>query len=305
MEKILTPLKLRSVCKDYVWGGTRLRDQFSKGADLERVAESWELSCHENGLSVIDSGEFQGKPLREVAGDLPLLMKFIDACQPLSIQVHPYGHAGKTEMWYVVQAEEGASIGYGFKEELTAEQVRLLIDKGELEQAIAYIPAKKGDAFLIPGGTVHAIGKGLLIAEIQQCSDTTYRLYDYQRRVNGQLRPLHVEEALAVADLGPRTAEQVKKEFIHDGACYSLVSACAYFHVYRVTAEGETALLTGRHWKGFTLLEGEVTLTSDGGSVTLTPGETAYLPCAVKATGRFEALLYGEEELSGGEAYGD
>ena len=212
--------------KDYLWGGTRLRDEYGKKTDLPIVAESWELSCHKDGLSSIGIAgldatnpvpltEFiQMRGKTEVLGtrpaafsSFPVMIKLIDAKQDLSVQVHPddryarrvEGSVGKTEMWYVVDCEEGAELLYGFNRPVTREEVKAAAENDTLLSLANHVPVHKGDVFWINAGTLHAIGKGILIAEIQQNSNLTYRLYDYGRvDKNGNKRPLHLEKALDV-----------------------------------------------------------------------------------------------------------
>ena len=222
----MEPFLLRPVTKDYIWGGTRLREEFGKESDSERIAESWELSCHPDGECVIASGEFSGMKLSEfvrmhpeAVGNgfrsedrFPVLVKLIDAKADLSIQVHPddeyatahEGDSGKTEMWYIIDADEGAEIVYGFREKLTSEQFRQAIDDNSLMEKVKRVPVKAGDVFFIKPGTLHAIGKGIVLAEIQQSSNVTYRVYDYGRLgTDGKPRELHISKAVEVTDTTP------------------------------------------------------------------------------------------------------
>lgn len=220
-------LKLRPACKDYIWGGNRLRELYNKTYDGDRLAETWELSCHPDGPSVIENGPFTGRTLREyidiqgrqvlgsncqVFEDFPILIKLIDAKDNLSIQVHPnniYALAnerqyGKTEMWYVLEAEPDAYLYYGFRHELSREELHRRIADNTITEALNAVPVHKGDLFYIPAGTVHAICRGLVIAEIQQSSNVTYRVYDYDRKgPDGKPRPLHTDRAADVAALTP------------------------------------------------------------------------------------------------------
>ena len=222
--------RLAPAFKDYLWGGTRLRDEYGKNCDFDKVAESWELSCHKDGPSVVADGEDKGLTLREyiekhgkaVLGtdceafeDFPILIKLIDAKDNLSVQVHPdndyaqrvEGEYGKTEMWYIVDCDEGAELLYGFKHEISKEEFAERIANNTLLDVTNNVPVHKGDVFFIKAGTLHAIGKGILIAEIQQNSNTTYRIYDYGRvGKDGKPRELHVEKAKDVTKLAP--AEQ-------------------------------------------------------------------------------------------------
>ena len=215
------PLRLAPAFKDYLWGGQRLKREFGKQTDMTPLAESWELSCHKDGLSVIENGEFKGRTLleylaahpdhmssrAEAGEEFPLLIKLIDAEQMLSIQVHPddeyarrVEHSnGKTEMWYVVDAKPGAGIYYGFKEAITRNQMAEAIRSKTLTSMLNWVEAEKGDVFFIPAGTIHAIGAGLLIAEVQQNSNITYRMWDYGRiGADGKPRALHIDKGLEV-----------------------------------------------------------------------------------------------------------
>ena len=226
----MRPFYLKAPVKDYIWGGTRLRELFGKeGGD--RLAESWELSCHPDGECYIMGGEFDGMKLSDFvnehpeavgsgfkSGDsFPVLVKLIDAKNDLSVQVHPndeYAHKyendnGKTEMWYVIDAAPDSELIYGFNEELSKEDFRKAIENNTLMEKLRRVPVKQGDVFFIEPGTLHAIGKGILIAEIQQSSNVTYRVYDYGRLgADGKPRPLHIEKALEVTNTKPLDPER-------------------------------------------------------------------------------------------------
>ena len=219
-----SPFLLKPVGKEILWGGRRLNDDFSKGIDLSPLAETWECSTHPDGQSTVASGSFVGQPLADVLKEhpeflgancqgkkeLPILVKLVDAERDLSIQVHPTdeyaklhekGQRGKTEFWYVLDATKDARIVYGFANDVDERLVRDAIENATLERLLQTIPVHKDDLFMIKAGTVHAIGAGTLLVEIQQNSNLTYRLYDYDRRdKQGKKRPLHIEKALAVAD---------------------------------------------------------------------------------------------------------
>ncbi len=195
----LTPFLLYPACKDYLWGGTRLREQYHKESEQQIIAESWELSCHPDGESVIATGAHEGDTLRSFLaahpqaagekaaafGQFPLLIKFIDAAGDLSIQVHPddtyarrvegAGQSGKTEMWYILDCKAGAALYYGFEHPVSAQQVRAAVKDGTITSLLHRVPVRPGDVFFIEAGTVHAIGAGMTLAEIQQNSNTTYR----------------------------------------------------------------------------------------------------------------------------------
>ena len=220
-------LKLKPACKDYIWGGRRLIDEYNKPYEGERLAETWEMSCHPDGPSVIVNGEHAGKSLAEyvteqgkgvlgsncqIFQDFPIMIKFIDAKDNLSIQVHPnniyaleHEHQyGKTEVWYVLDAGENAFLYYGFKHEISKEEFAERIANNTLLEVLNAVPVHKGDVFYIPAGTIHAICRDIVIAEIQQSSNVTYRVYDYGRvGADGKPRQLHVEQAVKVTKLEP------------------------------------------------------------------------------------------------------
>ena len=218
-------IKLKPACKDYIWGGNRLKERFGKECEGDILAESWELSAHKDGPSIVAEGEYEGasfpeyieKKGKQVLGKkggkfefFPVLIKFIDAKQNLSVQVHPddeyalknEGQYGKTECWYIVDAEPGAGIFFGLKEELTKEEFEKKIHDDSLMDVLNFVPVKKGEMYFIRSGTLHAIGAGTLIAEIQQNSNVTYRVYDFGRvGADGKPRELHIKKALEVSDL--------------------------------------------------------------------------------------------------------
>jgi len=235
------PLKMKPIFKDYLWGGTRLKEIYNKDIPFAIGAESWEASVHPNGLSVIANGELAGKPLADVVGgDFPLLFKLIDARDNLSVQVHPNddfaakfenGSLGKTELWYVLEAEPGSQLVYGLKENVTKESFKSAIERGEVESQLQFVNVKKGDCFFIPAGLVHAIGAGILIAEIQQNSDTTYRVYDYKRvGADGKPRELHVDKSLEVIGFAGNLGDSVEPLVTKiDENIVTKYASCEYF----------------------------------------------------------------------------
>ena len=217
------PFALEPVCKDYLWGGTRLRDEWGLGGGMPRVAESWSLSAHPDGDGRILNGPCAGMTLSSALRRLPqlapqdapfpLMVKLIDAALPLSIQVHPddayaaqhHGEErGKTEMWYVLDRTPGAFVYLGFRHRVSRREAGLRARDGTLPEVLRRVEVRPGEALFIPSGTVHAIGGGILIAEVQQSSDLTYRVFDYGRTgPDGRPRPLHVGKALDVMRPGP------------------------------------------------------------------------------------------------------
>jgi len=248
------PFLLQPAGKDYLWGGNRLHTLFGKQLPLHPLAETWECSTHPDGCSIVASGIDKGKTLAEVlqqhpeflgtktsaTGDLPVLIKLIDAAKDLSVQVHPddayaqqYEHEpnGKTEMWYILEAEPGASLIYGFSKPMQPEQLDTCLKENTILSYLQKIPVKKGDVFLIPAGTVHAIGAGIVLAEIQQRSNLTYRLYDYNRTdATGKKRPLHVEKAKAVIQFSANHPPQMKQPMQQkNGYRVQCLCKCPYF----------------------------------------------------------------------------
>lgn len=264
-----SPFLLQPAGKDYLWGGSRLRDEFSKEVDMEPLAETWECSTHPDGTSVVANGEFKGQLLSEVLkahpeflgehlrikdsyqGELPVLIKLIDAKKDLSVQVHPddtyareheNGSLGKTEMWYVVDATKDAKLVYGFYHDMEKETLKNSLAEGTVEKYLRKVPIQKDDVFYIEAGTVHAIGAGALIAEIQESSNLTYRLYDYNRvDRDGKARELHIDKALDVANLKssaePRQPMRVLK--YKKGVATEFLCRCKYFEVERVLLNTE------------------------------------------------------------------
>lgn len=262
-------LKLSPVFKDYIWGGERLKTDFGYKCDYDKVAECWELSCHKDGRNTVDGGEFDGRALDDVINEIgkekmlgtasarfdyfPVLIKLIDAKDNLSIQVHPdneyakrvEGEFGKTEIWYVLDAADDAQLVYGFKKKISSQEFRKAIEENTLTDVLNTVKVKKGDLFFIEAGTVHAIGKGTLIAEIQQNSNSTYRVYDYGRvGADGKPRELHIDKAVDVSLTEPARCE-IKPfgEPVDNGANVStLLAKCDLFTVNHYDVKSEVKL---------------------------------------------------------------
>jgi mannose-6-phosphate isomerase len=255
-------LKLTPVYKDYIWGGDRLKRRYKKNTDMTPLAESWELSTHKDGKSLVENGAYAGRTLEEYlfdnpealgegsCGELPILIKLIDARDRLSVQVHPNneqakeweGQNGKTEMWYVVEADKGATIVYGVKEDTTPEELERAIKEKRVEELLDTVESKKGDVFFVEAGTIHAIGRGNLIAEIQQNSNVTYRLYDYGRvGKDGKERELHTDKGVRAANC--KRAERRAIPECSDGT--RLLGSCEYFAVKEIKLRGKKTLVGG------------------------------------------------------------
>lgn len=284
--------KLKGAVKDYIWGGMRLARDFGKIPQGDRLAESWELSCHPDGPSVVCGGEFDGRELRECLSQhpewcgkncgsfdfFPVLIKLIDAQDNLSIQVHPdneyalknEGQLGKTEMWYIVDAAPGAFIYYGFEREISKEEFSRRITENTLTDILRRVDVKAGDCFFIPAGTLHAIGAGCLIAEVQQNSNVTYRIYDYGRiGADGKPRELHTEKALDVTRLCPA------QDFAQSG---TRLAKCDYFTADLLDIDGtDTVTADENSFVSLLVLEGGGKLSSAGGDIELSKGDSVFV----------------------------
>jgi mannose-6-phosphate isomerase len=287
---MLYPLKFHPIYKDYLWGGRRLAE-FGRTLPEGPVAESWELSAHPDGVSVIANGPLAGMAfpqyLKEIgeaaigselplyyATEFPLLIKLIDAREQLSVQVHPddeYARknecgCGKCELWHVLQAEPGAEIVHGLQPGVNRDMLAAALQKGELDTCLRKLSVKAGDNIFIPAGTVHALGGGILLAEVQQSSNLTYRLYDYDRvDAKGEKRPLHIEQALEVID--------------YEGKCASVPP----FTVEETELTEEMALETGGD--RFTVclfLAGTGEIVYSGGRLPVQALETVFIPAGLK-----------------------
>ena len=237
-------LKLKPACKDYVWGGRRLIEEFGMESDKKILAEAWLLSCHGDGASTLESGETLSEYInhhgKKILGtncqrfqEFPILIKFIDARENLSVQVHPpddyalihENQLGKSEMWYILDAEKNSFVYCGFKEKISREEFSARIKNNSLVEVLDAVPVRRGDVIFIPAGTIHAVGKGVLLAEIQQSSNVSYRIFDY-----GRGRPLHIAQALDVTNLNPATLR---------GENYPHLVACDYFVVDKLNLDGK------------------------------------------------------------------
>lgn len=257
------PFLLEPAAKDYLWGGSRLNDDFGKNIDLSPLAETWECSTHPDGESRVNGEplsrvltrhpEWLGAhPLKTSGGrpELPILIKLIDARQDLSVQVHPddayalehEGSLGKTEMWYVLAAQPGAKLVYGFDQDVSERQVRRAIKNGKLDMLLNHVAVEKDDLFYIEAGTVHALGAGCLIAEIQESSNLTYRLYDYDRvGRDGKKRELHIDKAMQVLRFHSSALPRQPMRLLRyrGGWASELLTRCKYFQVERVLLNTE------------------------------------------------------------------
>ena len=248
-------LKLIPEIKDNIWGGTKLITKYGKATDKKIAAEAWELSYHKDGTTKLEDGTLISASLTpdEIGSNcngfpfFPVLVKLIDAKDDLSVQVHPSDEYalknensfGKTEMWYIVEADEGAGIYLGFKKDTSKEEYEEAIKNNTLTELLNFIPVKAGDCYFIPSGTIHAIGGGCLICEIQQNSNLTYRVYDYGRRdASGNLRELHVEKAIKVTNLSAYESCGA----VGSNQYGELLGISKYFTVTKITVNGEAII---------------------------------------------------------------
>ncbi len=301
------PLKLKYVPKTALWGGSTLKNEWGKPCDFEKLSETWELSVRNDTVNTILNGEYAGKTLFDYFGDnpdavnagkFPLLIKFIDAEDKLSLQVHPddkfaaeiENDVGKTEMWYIADAKEGAEIIYGMRDGISK------FDPERIEEQVKRIKVKKGDCFFIPSGMLHAIGSGCLIAEIQQNSDLTYRVYDYDRRDSaGKLRELHTEKALKV--IRPFSDSEVDgirfstPDKIGVGDC---LASCEYFNVNRLVIDTEECLCAQEVFHSLLCVDGSGEIVCGGNSYPFTKGDSYFLPAGLgeyKVCGKTTVLI--------------
>jgi len=304
----LYPLKFTPICKDKIWGGNKLHDLLNKEfPELPNCGESWEISGVQNDISVVSNGFLKGNNLEELIevymGDLvgekifekfgtefPLLVKFIDANDDLSIQVHPddemalerHDSFGKTEMWYVVQADPGARLIAGFNRKINKEEYINCLESGELEEILNYEEVKAGDVFFMPAGRVHAIGKGIVVAEIQQTSDVTYRIYDFNR-VDDQGNPRELHTDLAVDAIQYRFESNYRTEYQSKNNLSSNLVDCPYFttNILPLTAPVERDFTDLDTFVIYTCLEGEYNLGWEGQHITVTKGESILVPAQI------------------------
>ncbi|NJD03091.1 MAG: class I mannose-6-phosphate isomerase [Ruminiclostridium sp.] len=315
---MLYPLKFKPVYKDYVWGGRNF-EKLGKQLPEGIVAESWEVSCHKNGTSIVANGEFEGITLpnliklfgRALIGSelpekdvekFPLLVKFIDADKNLSVQVHPgdsyaraneNGEYGKNEMWYIIAARPGAKLVYDVRPGITREAFAQAVRDNKVESCLKSIEVFPGDAINIPSGLIHAIGQGIMLAEVQQNSDTTYRVYDYGRTD----RPLHIEKALDVIDFnsaGRKEKYEGLELDLGNGSSKKHIIATDYFSVEVYNIDGTvTEYATGGKFYIYTVFEGSGGMVWDTGSLDIKAGESLLIPAALgkyALSGRMKAL---------------
>lgn len=316
----MQPIKFNPLLVQTLWGGEKIIPFKHLHSDLTQVGESWEISGVKGNETVVSEGEFKGKKLNELVdelkgklvgeanykrfgNDFPLLIKFIDARQELSIQVHPTDELaqkrgklrGKTEMWYIMESDENAKLRAGMKEKITPEQYKQMVEDDTITEAIAEYKVKEGDCFFLPAGRIHSIGTGCFLAEIQQTSDVTYRIYDFKRKdKNGNYRELHTEEAAECIDYNVEPNYRTEYTPVKNEGV-ALVE-CPYFTT-AVYDLNEPMTLDYSELDSFVILiglkgSGEIT-DNEGNTTTLCEGETILIPATtseVKVTGNIKFL---------------
>ncbi|MGT2959001.1 mannose-6-phosphate isomerase, class I [Streptococcus bovimastitidis] len=296
------PFFLESFMHDKIWGGTKLRDIFNYEIPTETTGEYWAISAHPNGVSTISNGQFAGQKLDRVYAEnpayfgnpkekvFPLLTKILDANDWLSVQVHPddaygmehEGELGKTECWYIISAEPGSEIIYGHNAQ-SKEELKALIEAGDWDNLLTKVPVEAGDFFFVPSGTMHAIGKGIMILETQQSSDTTYRVYDFDRKdADGNLRDLHLKQSIDVLNLG-EPENSIPATIVVDHLVSTCLVSNPFFTVYKWVADGLVEMKQTAPYLLVSVLEGQGRLAVGSEAYVIKKGMHFILPNDVKA----------------------
>lgn len=308
--KNLYPLKLKGYSKSAIWGGQLLLEKYGKTTDEDNIGESWELTCREKEKSIIENGNFAGKTINEYieengnsvigtnfeSGRFPLLIKLLNSATPLSVQVHPddayalehENEYGKTEMWYIMEADKDSELVIGVKN-YNKEKFKNAAEKGELEDYLVHVKVKPGDFFFIPSGLVHAIGAGILLCEVQQNSDVTYRVYDYNRTdSHGNRRELHLNSALdVIREYGESEIEKLTREFkltTPVSADAETLVACPKFAVEKVKVNNSSVLFCdSTSFLSLTITKsaGEGKIMYGGEEFPFKLGETYFIPAGL------------------------
>lgn len=298
------PLKFQPILKERLWGGTKLRDVLGKPIENNSTGESWEISTVKGDVSVIANGELSGTSLQKLINenpiavlgesvverfgtDFPILIKFIDAKKDLSIQLHPndalakerHDSFGKTEMWYIMDADDNANLIVGFNKDVTQDEYAKSLEDNTLLDLLNYEPAKEGDTFFINTGKIHAIGAGVLLAEIQQTSDITYRVFDFNRKdKNGNLRELHTEQALNAIDY--EWKDDFKVSYPQKINAINTMVDCPYFktNFIELTQDLSQDVSQRNSFTIYMCVGGLATINNTFGSATIQRGETILIP---------------------------
>ena len=301
-----TPLLLHPCYKEYLWGGNRLKREYGKLDAPDITAESWELSCHADGISRIDGGPYSGKSIADLGrqdrisfwgslcgSEFPLLVKLIDAKKDLSVQVHPSDHSarhelgecGKAEMWYIVDCAPHSFIYYGFSKQISRNEFLERAREGSICEVLNRVPVTPGDVFYILPGTIHAIGAGNFIAEIQQSSNTTFRVYDYHRTgPDGKFRPLHLERAAEVVDLKPVIPHECRANstMLFPGFTMSEMFSCPYFRAYRLDIQKQITLNCDREsFHHLLCVDGSAVISAEDREYPIYRGLSYFIPASL------------------------
>ncbi|MBP3705951.1 MAG: class I mannose-6-phosphate isomerase [Clostridia bacterium] len=304
------PLLLKAAVKERLWGGDRLIKEFGFESDSFKAAEAWVLSCHKDGHTIVKNGQYTSLTLNEALQKMgkdalgknaqrfpyfPLLVKLIDAKDRLSIQVHPdddyafknEGEYGKTTLWYVLDCDEKAQIIYGLNRNITSFELEKRVKDNTIGHLCNYVNVKRGDVFFIPAGTIHAIGKGILIAEIQQNSNTTYRISDYGRLgADGKPRPLHIKKAIDVIkpSLPSKPYGNVGELTLYPFGIVRNLAKCEFFTSELLSLDGKAGLFEKDSFMSLLFCEGEGTLCYSGGSMRVKKGDSVFVPAGIRIT---------------------
>lgn len=307
------PIFLKGVLQEKIWGGTKLKDLFGYTIPSEKTGELWAISAHKNGPAVVSNGEYKGKTLtelwdehRELFGNqngevFPLLTKIIDAKNDLSVQVHPddkyglkhEGELGKTECWYIIDADKDAEIIFGHHAQ-SKEEFSKMIEEENWDELLRYVKVKAGDFFYVPSGTIHAIGGGIMILETQQSSDTTYRVYDYDRTDdNGHTRPLHIQQSIDVTTIPHVDPKPKQSTMLNEGATITTLVSNEFFTVQEWKIDGKANFTAKGLYTLVSILEGEGSLSVNHIDYPVKKGDHFILPNEIKEwtlTGHFHII---------------
>lgn len=298
---MIEPLFLDGVLQEKIWGGNKLKKEFGYNSPSDRTGELWAISAHKNGPTTVSTGPYAQKTLTELWDDhrelfghqegdvFPLLTKIIDATDDLSVQVHPddtyglehEGELGKTECWYIIDAEKDAEIIFGHHAQ-TKDDFVSMIENGQWDKLLRYVKVKPGDFFYVPSGTIHAIGSGIMILETQQSSDTTYRVYDYDRKDNnGNTRPLHIQQSIDVTTIPHSDPEPSKVTTEIEKSTITTLVSNDFFTVQEWSISGQTPFMAEGVYTLVSVLDGNGKLDIKGSSYSLTKGMHFILPSGI------------------------
>ncbi|MGM0472074.1 MAG: type I phosphomannose isomerase catalytic subunit [Bacillota bacterium] len=320
-QPLCYPLKFQPIYKEKIWGGRRLATQFNRNLPAANIGESWELAAHQQGMSIISNGQWQGRTLTSLIADywtrimgteldqkngahFPLLIKLLDAHDKLSVQVHPddeyvtkyqVADSSKSELWYIIAAQPEAELICGLQPNVNRSELIRGLKENQLADYLQSIPVEAGDSIFIPAGTVHAIKEGILLAEIQQSSDTTFRLYDWNRRDEaGRKRKLHIDQALQAINFDQVSTDKINSlPLSKEGYCQEVLAVCQHFVTEKLTVKEQfKGQPQGKRFEVLLCISGKATIHSQAGPTSIQAGETVLIPAQLS-----EYLITGEVEL--------